>query len=109
MKKIKNRRKFIAKSKHDQISEGLAKKFGTEYKEHKGIDIVTKDRVIEVEVTKDGIYQGIDQVKRSSKARYIAVDDNNLQNALQIIKRTGIGVMDSKGNIIKKAGRKRKH
>jgi len=98
----------MAKSKHDQIAEGLAKKFGTEYKEHKGIDIVTKDRVIEVEVTKNGIYQGIDQVKRSSKARYIAVDDSNLQNALQITKGTGIGVMDSKGEIIKKAARKKR-
>ena len=42
---------IMAKSKHDQIAEKLAKKFGTEYKKHKGIDIVTNDRVIEVEVT----------------------------------------------------------
>ena len=72
----------MAKSKHDQIAEGLAKKFGTEYKEHKGIDIVTKDRVIEVEVTKNGIYQGFDKVKRSSKARYFVVNDSNIQNVL---------------------------
>ena len=44
----------MAKSKHDQIAESLAKKFGTEYKKHKGIDIVTKDRMIEVETTKRG-------------------------------------------------------
>ncbi len=52
----------MAKSKHDQIAENLAKKFGTEYKKHQGIDIVTKMRVIEVETTKEGIYQGIKNV-----------------------------------------------
>ena len=97
----------MAKSKHDQIAENLATKFKTEYKKHKGIDIVTKDRVIEVEATKNGIYQGINQVKRSSKARYLAVNNRNIQNALNATKGTGIGVMDEKGNIIKKARRKK--
>jgi len=97
----------MAKSKHDQIAERLAKKFGTKYKKDKGIDIVTKDRVIEVEVTKNGIYQGIEQVQRSSKARYIAVNENNIQNALNATKGTGIGVMDENGRIIKRARRKK--
>ena len=39
----------MTKSKHDKISENLAKRFGGEYKKQKGIDIVTRDRVIEVE------------------------------------------------------------
>ena len=97
----------MGKSKHDQIAEYLAKKFGTEYKKQKGIDIVTKDRVIEVETTKAGIYQGINQVKRSSKARYIAVNDKNIQDALNATEGTGIGVMDEKGKIIKRASRSR--
>ncbi len=98
----------MAKSKHEQIAENLAKKFGVKYKKHKGIDIVTDNRVIEVETTKSGIYQGIDQVKRSTKVRYIAVNDRNIQNALNTTEGTGIGVMDEKGRIIKKARRKRK-
>jgi hypothetical protein len=97
----------MAKSKHDQIAESLAKKFGTRYKKHKGIDIVTDDRVIEVETTKNGIYQGIDQVKRSPKARYIAVNDRNIQNALKATEGTGIGVIDEKGKIVKRARRRR--
>ena len=97
----------MAKSKHDQIAENLAKKFGVKYKKHKGIDIVTDNRVIEVETTKSGIYQGIDQVKRSTKVRYIAVNDRNIQNALNATEGTGIGVMDEKGKIIKKASRKK--
>ena len=96
----------MSKGKHDKIAESLARKFGVKYKKHKGIDIVTKKRVVEVEVTKNGIYQGINQVKRSSKARYIAVDDKNLQNALNAMEGTGIGVMDENGKIIKRAGRK---
>lgn len=98
----------MAKSKHDQIAENLAKKFGTEYKKHKGIDIVTDKRVIEVETSKEGIYQGMNQIKRSPKSRYIAVNDRNIQNALEAIKGTEIGVIDEKGRIIKRAGRKRK-
>ena len=98
----------MAKSKHDQIAECLAKKFGVEYKKQKGIDIVTDDKVIEVETTKSGIYQGIVQVKRSSKARYIAVNDRNIQNALDATERTGIGVMDEKWRIIKRAQRKKR-
>ncbi|MEW6457005.1 MAG: hypothetical protein AB1410_09885 [Acidobacteriota bacterium] len=97
----------MAKNKHDQIGEKLAKRFGTEYRKQKGIDIVTDNRVIEVETTKSGIYQGINQVKRSSKARYIAVNERNLQNALDGTKGNGIGVMDEKGNIIKRAGGKK--
>lgn len=60
----------MAKSRHDQIAERLAKKFGTKYKKHKGIDIVTKNRVIEVEITKGGSYQGIEQIKRASKTNW---------------------------------------
>ncbi|HEC92439.1 MAG TPA: hypothetical protein ENI51_05530 [Candidatus Atribacteria bacterium] len=97
----------MAKSKHDQIAENLAKKFRTKYKKHEGIDIVTDNRVIEVETTKSGIYQGINQVKRSQKARYIAVNDRNIQNALNATEGTGIGVMDEEGRIIKRARRRR--
>lgn len=97
----------MAKSKHDVIAEKLAKKFGTKYKSHKGIDIVTKNRVIEVETKKNSIPQGIDQVQNSSKARYLAVNKINIKNALKAAKDTGIGVMSDTGKIIKKAGRKK--
>ena len=96
----------MGNSIHDEIAGKLAKKLGTEYKKHKGIDIVTKDRVVEVETKKNGIYQGIDQVKRSSKARYLAVNKINEKNALNATEGTGIGVMSKTGRIIKKARRK---
>jgi len=98
----------MAKSRHDQIAENLAKEFGAEYKRYQGIDIVTKMRVIEVETAMEGIYQGINQIKRSPKPRYMAVDDKNIQNALEATEGTGIGVMDENGKILKRAHRNMK-
>ena len=93
-------------SVHDQIAEKLAKKFNTEYKSHKGIDIVTKGKVIEVETKSNSLSQGVGQVAHSSKARYLAVNKININNALDVTKGTGIGVMADTGRIIKRASRK---
>jgi len=46
----------------------LVKKFKTEYKSDKGIDLVTKDKVIEVETKKADLFQRIDQVVKSQKS-----------------------------------------
>ena len=35
-------------SKHDEIANKLARKFKTEYKSDKGIDLVLKNKVIEI-------------------------------------------------------------
>lgn len=98
----------MAKTKHDQVAERLAKKFGTEYKSDKGIDLVTPTRVIEVETHKESLDQGVGQVVRSAKARYLAVPKRIEQAALERTKGTGIGVMRETGYIVKKASRKRK-
>lgn len=94
-------------SKHDEIANKLAKKFKTEYKSDKGIDLVLSDRVIEIETKKAGIAQGIKQVEKSSKPRYLAVNNVNIKNALEATTNTGIGVMKETGSIIKKASRKK--
>jgi len=96
----------MAASKHDEIANKLAKKFNTEYKSDKGIDLVLRDRVIEVETKKASLSQGIGQVVRSQKARYLAVNKINIDNALEETEGTGIGVMNEAGRIIKKASRK---
>ena len=98
----------MPKSKHDQIAEKLAKKFNTPYKYKKGIDIVTPTRLIEVESQKGTLRQGINQVVRSSKARYLAVPYREINNAIDATKGTGIGVINEYGKIMKKASRKRK-
>jgi len=95
----------MSKSKHDLIAEFLARKFNTEYKSDKGIDLVLPNRVIEVETKKAGIQEGIKQVKRSEKARYLAVNKINVDNAISATQGTGIGVMNQIGRIVKKASR----
>lgn len=97
----------VIMSKHDEIANKLAKKFGTEYKPHKGIDLVLPNRVIEVETKKAGLRQGIKQVEKSSKPRYLTVNKINIKNALEATKNTGIGIMKETGKIIKKASRKK--
>ena len=94
-------------SKHDEIAEKLAKKFKTEYKSDEGIDLVTKNKVIEVETKKDRLPQDIKQVIKSSKPRYLAVNKININNALEATGGTGGGVMSETGRIIKKASRKK--
>lgn len=94
-------------SKHDEIANKLAKKFNTEYKSDKGIDLVLSNRVIEIETKKAGIVQGIKQVEKSQKARYLAVNKINVNNAIQATEGTGIGIMSETGKIIKKASRKK--
>ncbi|KPK98664.1 MAG: hypothetical protein AMJ95_03345 [Omnitrophica WOR_2 bacterium SM23_72] len=96
----------MSKTKHDQIAEKLARKFHTEYKQHKGIDIVTPDRVIEVETKSASIQQGIRQIVHSPKARYLAVNKQNIKNALAETEGTGIGIMGPSARIIKRASRK---
>ncbi len=95
----------MSKSIHDEIASRIAKKLGTEYKAHEGIDIV-KDKVIEVETKKNSLSQGIRQVIRSQKPRYLAVNNPNIINALEVTKGTGVGVMGPTGRIIKRASRK---
>lgn len=97
----------MAKSKHDKISEKLARKFKTDYKSDKGIDIVTGEKVIEVETKVSTLDQGVNQVVRSPKARYLAVPKSIERQTLDKTKGTGIGVMSESGKIVKKASRKR--
>lgn len=94
-------------SKHDEIANKLARKFRTEYKSDKGIDLVTSNKVIEVETKKASLSQGIGQVVKSQKARYLAVNKININNALKATEGTGIGVMSEIGRIVKKASRKK--
>ena len=95
----------MSKTVHDQIAERIARKFHTEYKQNKGIDIVTPRRVVEVETKSSTLSQGINQVVHSQKPRYIAVNKQNIGNALDATEGTGIGVMNQMGNVVKKAGR----
>ena len=98
----------MTKSKHNQVAEKIARKLGSEYKSDKGIDVVTTRQAVEIEVKKSTLNQGLNQVLRSDKARYLAVTPDIVQEALKIAQGSGVGVMSSSGRIVKRAGRKRK-
>ena len=98
----------MAKSKHDQTAEKLAKKEGTDYNRGPGPDIKAKQRAIEVE-TEATASDGLRQLQGFQKPVYIAgADAKATQAALEATEGTTVGVMNEKGKIVKSSSRKRK-
>lgn len=93
-------------SKHDKISNYLAKKYKTEYNEGPGPDVNAEERAIEVASHESDLYSSLDQLKGFRKPRYIATPSELVKKAKEITKGTGIGVMGPTGTIRKKAGGK---
>ncbi len=99
---------YMAKSKHDQTAERLAKKEGTEYNRGQGADIQGGRRVIEVE-TEATVRDGLLQLRGYQKPVYIAgADEKATQAALEATKGTTVGVMDDKGNVVRSSSRKKR-
>ncbi|MFH1686892.1 MAG: hypothetical protein ABIE70_05150 [bacterium] len=96
----------MAKSKHDQISERLARKHGVVYNRGKGPDVKGKDQTIEVAVTPSDIRSSVAQVCHHRKP-YIATDKPHLDQVLDAARHTKVGVMDEHGNIVKRTGGKK--
>lgn len=93
-------------SDHDEIADRLARKLKTKHRS-KGVDIVAQGRAMEVAVTEDDVYQSIDQLKRSRAAKkYVAVPADLIPKAKELLEGTGIGVMDTRGNIKKRFRKK---
>ncbi len=97
----------MAKSKHDQTAEKLAKKERTQYNRGQGADIQGGRRVIEVE-TEATVRDGLRQLQGYQKPVYIAgADEEATQAALKATKGTTVGVMDDKGNVVRSSSRKK--
>ena len=78
-----------------------------EYNSREGVDINTKDIAVEVETQKT-VQDGLMQLQGQRKRVYIAGTNKKAVNeAIEKTKNTTIGVMDNKGNIVKKSTRKR--
>lgn len=92
---------------HKATSNRIAKKFNTEYNPNKGVDITNSNIAIEVE-TESTVQSGKQQLQGHRKRSYIAgTNQVAVNNALEATKGTTIGVMNNKGNIIKKSTRKK--
>lgn len=94
-------------TKHDKIAKEIAAKKKTEYHSDKGVDIKTPTKVIEVEVDSGKFKEGVRQLQGSRKARYLAVPNQIVKDAIVYTKGTGVGVMNERGKIKKRASRKK--
>ena len=92
-------------TEHDRIAEGIAKKLRAPYNSSKGADIVSPERVVEVEIDAAGLSRGIEQLQGYKQRRYLGVPKRLVRAAVEKTRGTKIGVMDPNGNIAKRAQR----
>lgn len=92
-------------SMHDAIAKAIARKLDAEYNPTKGPDIVSGNAVVEVEVNPEEFGEGIRQMQGRRQPRYLGVPDSLVEAAKRRLQGTQVGVMDSKGNIKKPAGK----
>ena len=90
-------------TKHDRIAKEIAEKKGTEYHSDKGVDIQTSTQAIEVEVDVGKLKEGVRQLQGTNKARYLAVPNELVKEAIDYTKGAGVGVMNEHGKIKKRA------
>jgi hypothetical protein len=90
-------------TKHDRIAKNIAEKKGTEYHSDKGVDIRTSTQAIEVEVDSNKFKEGVRQLRGTDKARYLAVPNELVKDAVEYTQGTGVGVMNENAKIKKRA------
>jgi hypothetical protein len=93
----------MGETKHDRIAKQIARKKGTEYHSDKGVDVRTSTQAIEVEVDPATFSHGIRQLQGSQKARYLAVPNELVKEAIERTEGSGVGVMNEHGSIKKRA------
>ena len=94
--------------KHDEIAKRIAKKQGTTYNRSQGPDVENSQKAIEVETT-GTVGDAARQLAGFQKPVYVAgADAEATKKALQHYKETTIGVMNSRGQILKRSTRGRK-
>lgn len=95
-------------SKHDDTAGRLAQRDGVDYNRGQGPDVIGSRRVIEVE-TAATAGDGLRQLQGYRKPVYIAgADAKATKAALKATKGTTVGVMNSKGKVVKRSTRRRR-
>lgn len=90
-------------TKHDRIAKEIADKKDTEYHSDRGVDVRTSTQAIEVEVDPAKFKEGVQQLRGTDKARYLAVPNELVKEAIGYTEGTGVGVMNEHGRIKKRA------
>ncbi len=91
---------------HASTANRIAKRFKTDYNKGKGADVQTDRIAIEVEMAKT-VSDAARQLQGHRKPVYVAgTNQEAVDKALQATERTTIGVMDNRGNVVKKSTRR---
>lgn len=91
---------------HDEIANRFAKKYKTKHR-REGVDIISKNRAMEVATTPEDLRQSLPQLNRSRAAKkYMVVPPPLYKEAEKLLKDTGIGIMNTRGQIRKRSRRK---
>jgi len=90
-------------TKHDRIAKQIAERKGTVYHDDRGVDIRTPTQAIEVEVDPGKFKEGVRQLQGSGKARYLAVPNDLVEEAIDYTEGSGVGGMNEHGRIRKRA------
>lgn len=94
--------------KHDDVAKRIAKKQGTTYNRGQGPDVGNSQRVVGVETTST-VGDAARQLAGYKKPVYVAgANAEATKKALQHYKDTTIGVMNSRGQILKRSTRGQK-
>ena len=92
---------------HKTTSNRIAKKYGVDYNNGKGVDVKSNRATVEVE-TPGTVNGGLGQLKGHRGPVYIAgTNQEAIDKAIDATKGTTIGVMDNQGNIVKRSTRKK--
>jgi len=92
----------MARSKHDEVAERIAKQEGTTYNQGPGADIQSRRRVMEVE-NPQTIGDAARQLAGYQKAAYVVpTDPKAVPKAVEHYQNTTIGVMSPSGKIVKR-------
>lgn len=92
---------------HEATAKRISHKYNTKYNKGKGADVRTNNIAIEVE-TPQTVSEASRQLRGYKKPVYIAGTNQQAVNkALEATERTTIGVMDSKGNVMRRSTRKK--
>lgn len=85
---------------HTRAAKQIAHRYGGKYTKGDGIDIIIDDLLIEVE-TPPTLPDGVARLEKLPGRVYVAVTNlESVEDALERVQGTRVGVMDPEGNIV---------
>jgi hypothetical protein len=90
---------------HTAVANRIANRYNTQWRREEHPDILTAEFAVEVETTAT-LAEGLERLSQLEGPTYVAVTNQEaLRDAMRLTQGTPVGVMDPKGNILKKSGK----